>query len=489
MNKEIQHLYAELSAKNKEELWKDYEASPKMLRYLHLLEGSELVHTPKAIQVIYEEEKEETSQVLTNRFYKLRKVLRIKLLDKLKNVLSSHTEEEIELKFLQLLLLKNEHAYVLTKAQKLEKKYWEANLFELLPDLIHLIICALHFHKAHGTNEVAEYIEKLELASKLQYNLYQFKNYVNSFRTQVLDVYNMSEIIDHYTETTTKMQRKSNALKAYPRFRLIYHHTSFTIGAHLQDIVHKSGNVLTRHVNQIEKMLSEHPDMPVTDYVINHRLYFLNKLFLYKAIYWYQKGKSKKSYQCILDDEQLRIENPTIYLPRSGVGFANILLCCWGAKEYKAMLKYTEEFKVFQINNTSVKAEVPYFIYELLAYTGLYPKEKHPNPIRLITMTEKFLATADENSTWIYGALGTFTLLYGEYERSRRLLEYPPLVKEYQQVDYNIDPIELLDAVEENSYEALMSLIKKIRVYRKKNTNRDVLTHLKELEMLTKTFL
>ena len=153
------------------------------------------------------------------------------------------------------------------------------------------------------------------------------------------------------------------------------------------------------------------------------------------------------------------------------------------------MLRYAQEFKEFQINNASLKTEVPYFVYEILAYTGLYPKEKHPNPVALIRTTEKFLETADEKSIWIYSVVGTFALLCGDYKRSRRLLEYPPMVKEHERVEYNIQTIELLDAVEANSYEALIALINKIRLYKKKNTNRDVLTHLNELEMLTKTFL
>ncbi|BDS11572.1 hypothetical protein [Aureispira anguillae] len=490
MNREIQHLYAELSTKDKDELWKDYAQSPKMLRYLQLLESAQLFNTPKAIQFIYEEDYTAVEdQILTNRFYKLRKVLRIKLLNKLKNVLRSHTEEEIELKFLQLLFFKNEHAYVLDKAQKLEKKYWEANLFELLPDLLHLIISTLHFHKSRNVDEIAEYIEKLDLANELQYTLYKFKNSINSFRLHVLGVYNLSEISEHYNTTIAKMKRKSNDWKQFTRFRLIYHYASFSIGSKLQNVVHKSGNALTRHLNQLEKILAEHPEMPIMDYITNHRLYYLNSILLNKAVYWYQKGKTKKSYQCILDYETLRAEVPEIALPESGPDFDNILLCCWAAKEYKTMLAYTQKLKEFQISNVALKTQIPYFVYQLLAYTGLYPKEKHPNPSQLTLVAEKFLETAAESFDWVYGVLGTFTMLYGDYKRSRKLLEHPPLITEYQQAEYNIPTIELLDAIEANNYEAIITLTRKIRLFKKKNTDRDILTHLEELEMLTKLFL
>ncbi|MFK7798789.1 MAG: hypothetical protein AB8E82_15165 [Aureispira sp.] len=490
MNKEIQHLYTELSPTGKEELNKDYADAPKMLRYLELLEQVATLSTPKAVQFIYEEEYPRVEYAtLTNRFYKLRKVLRVKLLDKLRNTLKSHTEEELELKFLRLLSNKNEHAYVLAKAQKLEKKYWEDNLFELLPELIHLIISTLHYHKAYNIEEIRAYVNKLDLANKLHTNLYQFKNHVNSFRLTVLGFQDLAELTDHYTSITTKMKRKVKELKAYPRFELIYHHTSFTIGAQLQHIAHKSGNALTRHLNRLEQLLAAHPNMPVTEYILHHRVDFMHYLFLNKAMYWYQKGHSKKSYQCILNYEQLKAENEKQYFSISGRTLANILLCCWGAKEYEAMLKYINVLKELQTSNAALKSETPYFVYELLAYTGLYPKKKHKYPEQLITVTEKFLKTANETSIWIYGVLGTFTMLYGDYERSRRLLEHPPLIAEYQEVEHNIHIIELLDAVEDGSYDVLMALIRKIRASKKKQQDRDVLTHLEELEMLTKLFL
>ncbi len=476
----------ELSTPAKKALWAEHKDAPKLWRYLEILETNEPFSTPKAVQAIYKEDMDTIApQVLYNRFYKLRKVLRIKLLDKLKNTLKSYTVEEVELKFLQLLSLKNEHAHVLEKAQKLEKKCWEDNLFELLPDLIQLIINALHFHQSQQSDTIRAYIEKLELASKLQYVLYQSKNEVNSFRSYILGGYNLEEITTHYNQVVNKMRRRATTWKAYQRFSLIYHHISFTIGAQLQNIVHKSGNVLTRHLNQMEKILDTNPYMPAVNYMVHHRLYFLHQLLLNKAVYWYQKGKPKKSYGYILDFQNNKNSNPEVYLPESERDYYNILLCCWAAKQYQAMLLYTDALREFQVNNGAVKTATPYFVYEILAYTGLYPKEYHPNAQQLINTAKKFLTTADEHADWIYGIVGTFALLYKDYKKSRQLLEHPPLLAEYQQLEYNIPTIELLDAIEDGRYETLLQLIQKIRLYQQKNTDRDVLTHLEELERLT----
>lgn len=490
MNKEIQHLYAELAEADKKALWEEYANAPKMLRYLEALEQTQALNTPKVVQLIYKEEQENTPiQTLNNRFYKLRKALRIRLLELLKNVLDSYTEEEIELKFLQLLSLKNEHAYVLEKAQRLEKKYWEDNLFELLPDLIQLIITALHVHQSHELESIKAYIEKLDLVNRLQYALYQSKNDVNLFRSFILGVYNLEAITEQYNNVVNKMRRRATAWKDYQRFALIYHHVSFTIGAQLQSIVHKSGNVLTRHLNKMEKILAAHPNMPVVDYTTHHRLYFLHQILVSKAIYWYQKGKPQKSYGYVLEYQANKDTHASIYLPESEVRYSNILLCCWAAKEYEAILFYANTLKEFQLNNSSVKAATPYFVYELLAYTGLYPKKKHPNPTKILKTAQKFLKEASEEADWIYSVAGTFALLYEAYEESRRLLEHPPLLLEYQQLEYNIPTVELLDAVEDGRYETILTLVQKVRLYQEKNTDRDVLTHLQELERLAKCFL
>jgi hypothetical protein len=490
MNKEIKHLYQELSTDDKAQLLVDFKRSPKILCYIQALETFGYVSTQKAIQVIYVEELPDIEQaILTNRFYKLRRTFHIHLLQLLKNSLKSSTDEETELKFLQLLLLKNEHAYVLERAKKLEQKCWENNLFELLPELIHIIISSSHFHQSFNVEEIANYIEKLETANDLLHTLHKFKNYVNTFRLKIISIGDYADLATHYTEIIHKMRRKANSLKKYKRFSLIYHHVGFTIGCQMHTVVHKTGNVLTRHLNQLEKILVEHPQMPIISYTPNHRLHTMDSLLINQALYWYQKGNMKKSYQCILDKEQLNEENSSQYIIRVGNNFHNILLCCWGAKKYEAVLKYAQELKEFQQSNASIKKETPYFIYELLAYAGLFPKKKHPNPLLLIHLTNQFLKDSDEESIWIYDAIGTFALLYGYFEESRAYLEYAPLLKLYKAIPNNILTVELLDLVESNNQKELYQFFLRIRNTKKQAQSRKLISHLNELEMLTKLFL
>ena len=490
MNKEIKHLYQELSPANKVQLQLDFKKSPKMLSYIQALEEIEYVSTLKAIQVIYSDASHNIeSTTLINRFYKLRRTLHLHLLQLLKNTLKSSTDEETELKFLQLLLLKNEHAYVLDRAKKLEQKCWEDNLFELLPELIHVIISAIHFHQSSNTDEIATYIEKLDTANDLLHTLNKFKNYVNTFRLKLINPSSYDDFITHYTYVINKMRRKASTLNKHKRFSLIYHYIGFAAGSQMQTLVQKTGNVLTRHLNQLEKILSEYPNMPIISHIPNHRLRTIDILLLKQAVYWYQKGNLKKSYQCILKTEQFTQENKTLYITRSGNDFHNIIICCWAAKEYEAIFKYTKELKEHQQSNLSTKKETPYFIYELLAYIGLYPKKKHPAPLQLIELTNQFLKDSDENSIWAYETIGTFTMVYGYFEQSRSYLEYPPFVKSHKSIPNNIPTIELLDLLESNDKHKLHKFILRIRKTKEKSKSRSQISHFNELETLTKLFL
>ena len=285
------------------------------------------------------------------------------------------------------------------------------------------------------------------------------------------------------------MRRKASILKKHKRFSLIYHYVGFSIGSQMQTLVQKTGNVLTRHLNQLEKILVEYPNMPIISHIPNHRLRTVDSLLLNQALYWYQKGSLEKSYQCILKEEQLVQENSSLYITRSGNDFHNIIICCWAAKKYEAIFKYTKGLKEHQQSNASKKKETPYFIYELLAYTGLFPKKKHPDPLQLIKLTNQFLKNSDENSIWVYEIIGTFAMVYGYFEQSRTYLEYEPLLKIHKKIPNNILTLDLLNLVESKDQQGLYQFMLKIKKTKEQSKSRSQISHLKELEMLTKLFL
>ena len=119
----------------------------------------------------------------------------------------------------------------------------------------------------------------------------------------------------------------------------------------------------------------------------------------------------------------------------------------------------------------------------------MFPKKKHPNPLQLIQLINQFLKDSDENSTWVYEVVGTFCMVYGYFEQSRTYLEHPPLMKTYKSNPNSILTIELLDLLESKNKEALHQFILRIRNTKKQTQSRKLISHLNELEMLTKLFL
>ena len=167
MNKEVKYLIDALSAKQKKQLKKDFENAPKMLVYINLLENNKTISTYKAINHIYELDIDDIDNtILTNRFYKLRQKLRIQLLEYSKNNATWIISEEQELIQLRFLVLQNKYTLALKRLQSLEKKCWEKNIFEILPEILSLILRCLHAFTHIDTKDYQLYLEKLELANK-----------------------------------------------------------------------------------------------------------------------------------------------------------------------------------------------------------------------------------------------------------------------------------------------------------------------------------
>lgn len=488
MNKEIQHLYEELSPIHKEQLISDFKQAPKMLRYIDALEKFGAVSTPKAIRLIYDQEDVEDT-VLINRFYKLRQKLYIHLLGQGQQHSKSLTKEEKTLSFLKLLYIKREYTIVLDKAKKLEKICWEYNLFELLPETLDIISNTLFTQDSTNIAETKLYLEKKELANRLLDTFHKFKHSISAVRLHSISGLNFEELDDFYMSTMKTMRRKINTLKEYPRFNLMYYYFAFSVGSQIQTVVQNQSNVLARHSNKLKRLLDEHNNIPILYYIPNHRVYDTDFLLIQNALFWYQKQDAKKSCQYILQNKAFRATNSHIYMPRSSAVLHNIILCCYGAKEYHMLLEYSEEMKEVQLMNNSVYKDIPYFIYQILAYTGLFPQHAHPNPKQLISLGKKYVTTVHNITTWIYEAIGTFALITSYLEESKFFLESEPLVEYYKQSPINVQTLDLLHLVEENNIDQIRTFIKKIIHLKKQTNSRDVILHLNDLEMLARLFL
>lgn len=469
MNTIIKHLYTELPIANKKQVYLDFQQSPKMLLYLDLLEGSQKISTQKAVATIYKEERELVDdKVLINRFYKLRSKLHLYLLNQIKDHPNSLTKEEKELAFLRLLVLKNEHQDAMKKLKVLEQKCWDDNLFELLPEVFRLIKSAMHAYQP-SNREILDYIKKADLAAELLYNLQWFQNQITGFSANYYTVNDDKSLQDYYKSTMNKMRRKSKVFKDFPRFTLIYHYTAFCIGCQLGAVTAAISNILSRHLNKLRELLEQYPNMPMNIYVPHHRLANLDFTYLQEAMYWYNRQKPKKSFACILQSRQIRMENPNVYFKTMEGTLNNIVLCCMYAKEAEVALEYIEMIKEFQISNNAVEEDIPYFIYEAANYVSGYPTIKHSEPDRLIKLCQRFLPKIGEELTWMYETVASFCLLYGFLEECEELLTSRAIVKDQMIKEVKVSLLDLLKLVKAKDYQGIRALIHSINQLIKEN--------------------
>jgi hypothetical protein len=488
MNKVVKHLYTELPATNKKQVYLDFEQSPKMLLYLELLENVKTVSTQKAIATIYKEEREDIEdKVLINRFYKLRSKLHLHLLGQMKDHPNSLTKEEKELIFLRLLVLKNEHYAALKQLKVLEKKCWEDNLFELLPEVINLIKSSMHAHQPNN-EEILDYLEKAELAAELLYNLQKFQNYIASFSAHYYTLNNEISLLDYYKSVINKMRRKANAFKEFPRFSLLYHYTAFCIGCQLGEVTSVISNILSRHLNKLRQLMDAYPEMPMDLYGPNHRMFNLDLTYLQESMYWYSKQDAKKSYACILKSKGLRMDNSTVYFRTTEGTLNNIVLCCIASKKHEVTLEYIEMIKEFQIINDSIEADIPYFIYESINYLGLYPSIQHPKPKELIRTCERFLEKGGVETDWMREVVAGFCLLYGFPKEGKVFLEEQQDLESNEMKNLGASLLDLVNFVIEKDQKGIQGFINLLTKLKKETNSRNEVAYLDSLRDIAKHF-
>ncbi|BDS14328.1 hypothetical protein [Aureispira anguillae] len=480
MNHEIKHLYEGLEPLRRKNIRMFFQQAPKMLLYIDLLEQGGNANTNKAVNYIYSEELTTTSRnILINRFYKLRTKIRLWLLTQLKNSPICLTPEEQELAFLRLMVIKNEHVYAVEQLKALEQRCWENNLFELLPELLQLMLRAMHACEVSDKEERQNYLTKLEEAIELEHLLQKMKYYINYLYANIQD-YNL--IID-------RIRRQTKNLKHYPRFVMLYHFIAFSAGVFREDLVKKTSNAITRHLNQFNQLKKTYPLMPILDFEPFHREKIDIHFCMKEATFWYYKNNPKKSYHSIKRRQQLLQDYPDLYTRSSEAELHNLIYFCLNAEEYTTALVYIDELKAYQAANFYDRLDNPYFSYELIVYVNLFPTKQHPNPAEIIDQISHFLTTAQQDSAWVYGTLAEFCILYGYLDKAREALAHPYLKALYKGYNMAIQMEDLLVAIEEKNILALKSLTEQLTALYKNATVAKYKFHYKGLLKIAQYFL
>jgi len=369
MNEELYFLYRDLSKTQKSYIAELFNNSPKLLRLIDVIRDKERDFTTLyAVRYIYEEEFKETDfQVLTNRFYKLRKELKDWLLAQLKDSPVCFTEEERELTYLRQLVISNEYAFALPHLEKLEKRCWELNLFELLPLLQELLLRCVQSTRRVDAKKQEEMLEKYELAHRL----FMVLSKVKAVGFKSLNTGELKDTIE-YVRNIIK------PYSAYPRFKMLYHYIAFSRGSNNPTM---KGQILVRHLNQYKKLREEYPDIPVTFYQRHYkeknRLYFS----IFESIFRANRNEHKKALELIKDKEAYQ-EGLDMYFGTNGPTLVNYFLISLYAQDYDFAWTRLEALIAYKTDNELEPAQdYPNECDYLDFYSQAYPHYDLPENI------------------------------------------------------------------------------------------------------------
>jgi hypothetical protein len=199
-----------------------------------------------------------------NRFFKLRKKLYDHFQYSPSDVHPVFAPQEIQLHEIKNLSLggKYQEAYVLLVT--LEEKLWADNIFELLPEVIDLLIHNNQVQRKFADNEVL--YARLDLAIELSAELAMAKKLAR----YIYDV-NLTQGISFVKASLRRLQRISVNRKEYPRFKLIYNLVSATCklaGGGLD--FQPDFKITNRYIHVIQQLHAKYPGMPDYRYIAGY---------------------------------------------------------------------------------------------------------------------------------------------------------------------------------------------------------------------------
>ncbi len=249
----------ELSPDAKSVFKTTYKKAPLVLNFFNFLElhKQDKFATRDAVTHLYGiKANHENYTLYENRFFKLRK----KVLDSFNTTPTEmhpvFTPQEIELHEIKTLTVEGKYAEAYPLLIKLEARLWKENIFELLPDVLDLLI---HNHQVQRKSADNKPIyQRLLLASEILSDLNQAK----LLARQIYDV-NFTQGIKAASSLFLKLQRVSINRKSYPRFKLIYNLISATCKLGGGGLDFKPDFKITnRFITVINQLHTLHPNMP-----------------------------------------------------------------------------------------------------------------------------------------------------------------------------------------------------------------------------------
>ncbi len=371
INSAIVRNVKDLSVEAKAIFRKTFSKAPLMLAFLDFLEQQkqEKFKTNEAVLYLYKIKNSHKDYVqYENRFFKLRK----KLYDYFHSaVVETHpvfTPQEIQLHEIKNLTIAGRYKEASTLLINFEKKLWDENIFELLPEVLDL---AIHNNQMQRkTDENKPLYARLDLANELSFDIIEAKKLARL----IYDI-NMTLGIKEATPFFVKLQRLAIKHKKYPRFKLIYNLISANCKLGGGGLDFKPDFKITnRFIKVITKIHTLHPLMPdyrfIAGYTANQNYIFenLNVMNHFNAFHFRDAANLIKSvYDSVME------ENSPLKRMRTPVFFtSSALVFTLGERPHDA-LKASKDFLSYVVDTNQTNNLLNAYIEIANADVWVYP--------------------------------------------------------------------------------------------------------------------
>lgn len=439
-----------------------FSKSPKMLQLIHFLKTSKTTFkTPKAIHIVYSDELDTVAySKLINRFYKLRQQLIEWLYHYLKKTEDYSSKEEQSLNFIRYLVNENQFKNALEKALKLEKHCRKLNLFELLPGVLNMIIYARQCVFMGGDKALIKAEEKL-LEAIEWYQVLQKLHYYHQRSYRMVKE-------EDYQQVLKAVRKLIAPYKHFPRFALLYHYIAFSKGCMVLGNVQKSTNALMRHLNKLEAILKEHPQVPMVFMTAYYSKIDPYNLLLLKAVFYFHRGEFNQSAKALKERDRIETLNPNLPYPISESQIRNTITILIVSKQYRLALKKQEQLVDFYKKHEQEERLDLALLEKANIYFFQYPKVQKKDLLSLhealkAAKNPKFANFMNVSSIWMQLLLGK-AIAKEELEEGKAMFESYQIKGELVQ--------ELNAAITQKDSLGLQKIIKKLEdVLEQKNNS------------------
>jgi hypothetical protein len=269
----------------------------------------------------------------------------------------------------------------------LAQKCWDLNIFELLPEVLHQLIYCNQALNIFADNE--KLFRDQELAIRLCSELRE---------QQLLSRLAFHKFVTEGFASSHEMLKKMHQLalrnKSYPRFMINYHFSSVSIGSG------STGNkphAVSRHLRELEQLMSKHPGMPSVNYEPNHELLLKYYLMYSRGMYEFMKGNADESYKAFKEAWNILDSVPNLRVKKSENSYRNKIHIEIVAQRYEEALQSANELLEHQKAQNAKENQLLTYYEIVQIYTYSFPGIVSDNPDFLLRKTDEFIRMLKKN--------------------------------------------------------------------------------------------